>query len=138
MTRALLDINLVLDYILLPAPFNRDAVTIWNAALQGQFIGYISAITAPTIFYIIRRQLGIVSAPSAVQQVLTAWQICPVDQAVLNQALQLLFTDFEDAMQLASAVAAGVDLIVTRDLADFRAATLPVLTPAAFIARQFK
>jgi predicted nucleic acid-binding protein len=55
----------------------------------------------------------------------------------LNHALGLPFSDFEDAVQLASAVAAGLDSIVTRDLNDFRGAPLPVLTPGAFIARKF-
>ncbi len=44
---------------------------------------------------------------------------------------------FEDTVLVASAAAAGLDLIVTRDLTDFSGAPLPVHTPGAFIARKF-
>ncbi|HZQ38074.1 MAG TPA: PIN domain-containing protein, partial [Dehalococcoidia bacterium] len=93
MTKALLDINLVLDYVLLRVPFAQDAITIWDALQRGTFAGFVSAITAPTIFYVVRRQSGISSARKAIQHILTALHTCPVDHAVLHHALSLPFAD---------------------------------------------
>jgi hypothetical protein len=42
---------------------------------------------------------------------------------------------FEDAVQVASALALGLDAIVTRNLADYAGAALPVYAPADFMGR---
>lgn len=43
--------------------------------------------------------------------------------------------DFEDAVQVAAAQAAGIDAIVTRNGGDFAGTPLTVLTPAQFLQR---
>jgi len=42
--------------------------------------------------------------------------------------------DFEDALQLAAAVACGAGVILTRNTADFKASPIPVMTPEEFLA----
>jgi len=134
-TGALLDTNIVLDFLQARPPYVQEATIIWHAAQRGEFSGFVSAITPTTVFYIVRRERGGPAARLAVQRILTAVQVCPVDRVALRDALSLSFTDFEDAVQCASAEAAGLDLIVTRDVRDFRGAALPVLSPAEFIAQ---
>jgi hypothetical protein len=43
-------------------------------------------------------------------------------------------TDFEDAVASEAAKAIGVDVIVTRNITDFRNAAVPAVLPADFIA----
>lgn len=45
------------------------------------------------------------------------------------------YEDFEDTVQYFSALQAEADLIVTRDTKGFEEASLPVMTPAEFLAR---
>jgi hypothetical protein len=52
---------------------------------------------------------------------------------VRDEAYKLAFADYEDAVQHASAVANGLDTIVTRDLNDYKNATLPVFSPTDFL-----
>ena len=42
-------------------------------------------------------------------------------------------SDFEDALQVASAVAGGAEVIVTRNVSGFRNCPLPVMTPEEFL-----
>jgi predicted nucleic-acid-binding protein len=42
--------------------------------------------------------------------------------------------DFEDALQVASAIAGGAEVIVTRNVSDFAAAELPAMTPEDFLS----
>ena len=42
-------------------------------------------------------------------------------------------TDFEDALQMASAVAGRVDIFLTRNLADFSHCEMAVMTPEQFL-----
>lgn len=44
-------------------------------------------------------------------------------------------SDFEDALQVAAALAANADFIVTRNLQDFRRSPLPALTPPQFLQK---
>ncbi|MDZ4720116.1 MAG: hypothetical protein SH847_16820 [Roseiflexaceae bacterium] len=41
--------------------------------------------------------------------------------------------DFEDAVQLAAAMASGLDAIVTRNGDDYTLAPIPILTPTEFL-----
>jgi hypothetical protein len=43
--------------------------------------------------------------------------------------------DFEDDLQIACATAAGLEVIVTRNPADFSSSSIPVWSPAQMIAR---
>ncbi len=59
---------------------------------------------------------------------------CNVDEKILMAALASGFVDFEDAVQNAAAVESGIDIIVTRNTADYRTSPLTVLTPEEFVA----
>jgi hypothetical protein len=71
----------------------------------------------------------------ALNDLLLAVHVCPITHDVLNQALALPFTDYEDAVQHASATASQVDAIITRNLDDYKHATLPVFSPTDFLNR---
>jgi predicted nucleic acid-binding protein len=58
-----------------------------------------------------------------------------VDRVALEAAHAMTGSDFEDNLQIACAVQAGADAIVTRDAQGFRGAPLPVLAPADLMAQ---
>ena len=60
--------------------------------------------------------------------------VVPTSNADLLRALRLPMRDFEDAMQVAAAMAAGARLIVTRDLEDYRNSPIRAISPASAIA----
>jgi hypothetical protein len=63
--------------------------------------------------------------------ILRVFGIATVDGAVVQEALQLHFTDFEDAVTAAAARFAGCEFIVTRDPKGFRGSPARSLTPEA-------
>jgi hypothetical protein len=83
----------------------------------------------------VRREKGIDGARQAVADLLQSWQVCLVDEGVLKAALATGWSDFEDAVQHMSAAQLGIDTMVTRNLRDYRQASLTVLSPTDFIAR---
>lgn len=133
MKRVLLDTNIILDLFLDRAPFSVHAAALWQANEDGHFEGYVSAITPVNLFYIARKFKGVTTARQAVAEILAACQVCPLDQTVLQLALVLPFTDYEDAVQHASATANHLDAIITRDPTGFAGATLPIFAPAEFL-----
>jgi predicted nucleic acid-binding protein len=59
------------------------------------------------------------------------FKIAAVDGAVIQEALQLPFPDFEDAVTAAAASLAGCDYLVTRDQKGFRESALQAVAPEA-------
>ena len=131
--RALLDTDVVLDVITERAPFAVAAAELLDLNEQGLFEAYISAITPINIFYIARKAKSSPDLKQAVKHLLQAVRVCPIDHAVLTDALALPFADYEDAVQHVSAGAIGLDAIVTRNLDDYQNATLPVYSPFDFL-----
>lgn len=131
--RVLLDTDVVLDYLPEREPFAELAGQLFELIAQGTCDGYVSGITPINVFYLGRKDKGIVKARESVGYLLTAVRVCPVNQAVLNGASALPLADYEDAVQHASATTSHLDAIVTRNVSDYKNAPLPVFAPADFL-----
>ena len=82
------------------------------------------------------RKLDKLVAKRAIHTLLDILQICPVDETVIRGALNLQWSDVEDAIIYASGRAAGLDTVITRNAKDFKQSELRVLTPAEVVAQQ--
>jgi predicted nucleic acid-binding protein len=131
--RVLLDTDVILDYLLEREPFAQTACELLELNAQGIFDGYISGITPINVFYIARKIIERGKLKQVLNDLLVAVRVCPITHAVLSQALTLPFNDYEDAVQHASATASHLDAIVTRNLDDYKNATLPVFSPTDFL-----
>jgi predicted nucleic acid-binding protein len=132
--RILLDTNVVLDLFLYRQPFVADALPIWHAHKQNQIEVYVSGITVVNLFYFARKANGQALARQAVDELLLAVKVCGTSHALFQRASQLPIADFEDAAQVAAALAEGLDAIVTRNIKDFKNSPVPVHLPADFVA----
>jgi predicted nucleic acid-binding protein len=133
--RVLVDTDVVLDLMLKRPTFYHDAFALWRAGDQGRYERFIAAITPVNAYYIARKFLGAASARQAISDLLTASNICAIDEYVLTTAHSSPIADFEDAVQIYAAVHAGMDVIVTRNGPDYAGSPIPVLTPADLLAR---
>lgn len=135
MKKVLLDISVVLNLVLNRAPWAADASTIWNAHIDNRLQLFLAAFSLPTIFYIVRRQVDLAAAREAVRVCLATLEILPIDQAMLKAAWTMPGPDFEDNLQVTSAVQAGLDIIIIRDPRGFSGAPIPVLSPGELCAQ---
>jgi putative PIN family toxin of toxin-antitoxin system len=127
--RVLVDTNIILDDFLEREPFVEDATALMEAIESERIVGYVTATTLTNIFYIARRQTrSIELARQAVSETLMLMEVCLVDRAILEAAFASNLRDFEDAVQLACAMASRLNAIITRNAQDFAAATLPILS----------
>jgi predicted nucleic acid-binding protein len=127
--RVLVDTNIVLDFLLQREPFSQDAELLFQVIDTGEIVGHVTATTLTDIFYISRRHTrSVEQARQAVLEILTAMMICPVDRVVLESAFNSGLADFEDAVQIFSAVTQGLEAIVTRDAQGFLSSPIPVLS----------
>jgi predicted nucleic acid-binding protein len=91
----------------------------------------LAAHAVTTIHYLLRKEMGNTKAKRIVSAILRVFRVAAVDHAVVQEALQLPASDFEDAVTAAAARAAGCECIVTRDPKGFRGSAVRSLTPEA-------
>lgn len=132
--KAFLDTNVVLDVLTRREPFYSDSARVWSLAERGEIRGVVSAVSLTNVFYVARKHSGAAVARAMLDDIRRCVSFSACDASVIDRAIESPFSDFEDALQYFSALAAGVDLIVTRNVVDYAEAELTVLTPTAFLA----
>lgn len=102
---------------------------VWAAVEAGSAEGLLAAHAVTTIHYLARKEIGSAKAKEILSAILRVFGIAPVNAMVIQEALQVPSTDFEDAVTAAAARQARCDHIVTRDPKGFRRSPVPSLTP---------
>ena len=104
---------------------------VWAAVETGNSDGMLAAHAITTIHSLIRKEMGAIKAKRIVLAILRVFEVAAVDGTVVQEALQLPLSDFEDSVTAAAARLAGCECIVTRDPKGFRGSPVRSLTPEA-------
>ena len=132
--RALIDLNVILDVLQRREPFYDGSARVLAAAEIGSIEGWVAAHSLTTLFYLLARYQSAEKARVALTDLLIFLSVATVDQVVIEQALNLPYPDFEDAVQMMAAVRSGAQYLVTRNVRDYSMGPLPVLQPAELLA----
>jgi predicted nucleic acid-binding protein len=131
--RILLDTNIVLDVLLDRHPFADQSHQIWRASDEGLFDACIASFSIPTIYYICNKQQGKEAASRAIDLCLQAFEIAALYRECILAAQVMAGPDFEDDLQIASAITDFMHGIVTRDPTGFAASPLQTYSPIEFL-----
>ena len=130
----LFDTNVILDVLLERDPYVHVASKLFALVDNGRIRGSICATTVTTVYYIAAKDFGRTRAREQVHGLLGLFEVAPVDRDVLDAALDIDFSDFEDAVLHEAAFAVGTTAIVTRDRRDFAKSVIPALDPQELLA----
>jgi len=130
----LIDLNIILDVLQKREPYYVASANVLAAVEKGKVQGYIAAHSVTTLFYMIQKSKSPAEARAMITNLLQLVKIAPVDQNTIEQALNLDLPDFEDAVQMISAVQCRAEFLITRNVKDYQPSLLPVLQPAEFLA----
>ena len=130
----LADTNVLLDVLAKREPFYAAAAAVWSAVESARIAGCVSAISFNNTYYIIRRYGGEEKVRRAISAIRDVFSVVPLDAQILNQSIDSSLSDFEDAIQLHSAVRAGARYLITRDPAGFATKAVTVLSPDEYLA----
>lgn len=133
MKRLLVDTNIILDLLAKREPFYKDAAILFSLADRGAVELFTSALSVANVNYVLLRH----GKPEKARQILRKLKlltgILSLDEKIIDLALNDdAFNDLEDALQYYSALENNIDVLITRNLKDFKNAALPVVTAAAF------
>jgi predicted nucleic acid-binding protein len=107
-------------------PFSDPASKLLSLVEQGEISGIICATTVTTIHYLATKAIGKNESQKKIKDLITLFEIAPVNRAVIEDALKSNFSDFEDAVIYQAANHAGAEAIATRDPKGFKRSKLPV------------
>lgn len=126
--RVLLDTDVLLDVALKREPFLGDGQEVLRWAEDDPGQAAVAWHSLSNIAY-----LTGLSARPFISELLEFVEVAPVTTKEARQALGLPMSDFEDALQAASALAFEAYFIVTRNARHYRKSPVPAVTPAQFL-----
>jgi predicted nucleic acid-binding protein len=130
--RVMLDLNVFLDVVQQREPFYAASASVLSQLIARPNVACLPGHALTTLHYIIAKYAAPNRADALVDWILAHLEIVPQDRAQFVRARSLGFTDFEDAALASAAEAAGCELIVTRNVADFGSSPVPAVTPEEF------
>ena len=133
--RLLLDIDVILDVMLEREPWVEEAARLLSAVQAGRAAGSVAGHTITTVYYLVTTQRRRAEAVSAVEDLLRIVDVVPVETSDFHHALALGVTDFEDAVQAVCALKIEADVLVTRNVRDYRGLSIAVERPGVVLAR---
>lgn len=132
--RVLIDANVLLDVALARPGFHEASEAALSQCGRDENQAFVAWHTLSNVFYILRSQSDHDRAIEFLKDLLEWVQIVSVEHADAVRAFGYGMRDFEDALQVSAAEAGLVDLILTRNTADFRDSPIPARTPEEFLA----
>ena len=134
MTKLFIDTDVILDFLTDRQPFSDNATYIFTLIDNQKVIGCTSSLTFSNLYYILRKYSSHKKVISKLEELSRFINILQVDDKIISSALSSDFKDFEDAIQYFTAqTSKKIDLIITRNIRDYRDSELPVMTPETFI-----
>jgi hypothetical protein len=109
----LVDLNVLLDVFYKREPFYELSARVLSLIESGQVVGFVASHSLPTLFYLLRKDQTIKSPKAAITNLLHILKVASVDQTTIEQALNLDYKDFEDAIQMSSALQCKADYLIT-------------------------
>ena len=135
MKHVFIDINILMDIFAERKPFVENALRIYILGSENKLKLYTSSNTITTLHYLLKKIILEEKTRQVLANIIENVSIIPVDINVIEKSLESTHKDFEDAIQIFSAQSIDdMDCIVTRDLKDYKNASIKAFTPDEFLS----
>jgi predicted nucleic acid-binding protein len=134
MSKLLIDTNVVLDLLSKREPFYDSVAKIFSLADKNRLKLSISSLTFANTNYVLTRLKSATESREILRRFRVLVQVLSLDDKIIDLALNdSNFKDFEDGLQYYTAIENGQNIIITRDLKDFKESKIPVMTPEEYL-----
>ena len=129
-----IDTDVIIDFLIDRKPFSREAAIIFTLIEQKKLKGFSSSLTFSNLYYVLRKIESHNRVISKLDSLSKMVGILKVEEQTIKNALASGFPDFEDSIQYFSAVdSKKIDVIITRNVKDFKKSEIPIMTPGDFL-----
>ena len=132
--RVLIDLNVVLDVLQRREPFYIASAQLLALAETGQIEGLLAAHSVTTLFYLVSKSQSAATARVTLTSLMQFLKIAAISHDTIEQALNLAYKDFEDAVQMVAALQSNADFLVTRNMKDYHPPLIPAIQPIDLLA----
>ena len=134
MNNLFIDTDVIVDFLVDRKPYSREAAIIFSLIDQKKLKGYASSLTFNNLYYVLRKvepHKKVLSKLDSISRMLT---ILNVGEQNVRDAIESGFPDFEDSIQYFCALDyKKVEVIIARNIKDYRNSRLPVMTPGDYL-----
>lgn len=131
--KVFVDTDVIYDLLGKREPFYYAAAQLFTLADEGKIHIYISALSLANLHYLISKQRSGEESKEILRKFKVLVHVAPLNDKIIDLALNSEFSDFEDAIQYFSALQNEIEVLVTRNLKDYRKSQITVLTALDFI-----
>ncbi len=134
MKKLLIDTNIVIDLLSRREGFYEEAATLFSLGDRKDIKLSVSSLTIANTSYVLLKEKKSDEAKSILRKLRLIVEILALDDKIIGLALNdNTFSDFEDGLQYFSAIENRQDIIITRNLKDFKNSKIPVMTARQFL-----
>ena len=136
--KVLLDTNVLLDIVEKREPFFISSYQVFMKSATKEIDAIIGAGSVTDIYFIAHKNCK--NSKQALEYIIDLLKVVnAVDTKAVDiqNAIKLNFSDFEDAVVTATAIRENAVYIITRNTADYKNASISVISPEDFLKKHF-
>ena len=131
----LIDGNIILDVLQNRKPHAEASSKVWKLCETNLVEGYVSALTFADMVYVMRKELTPKKIHDVLKKLALIFHFTELSVSDMEKAAGMMWNDFEDAVQAATAERIRAAAIVTRNIKDYQQSKIPAFTSAEFLER---
>ena len=134
MRKLFIDTNIVIDLLARREPYYRESAALFSLADRKKTEISVSSLTMANTSYVLSRQLTTKKVKEILRKLRLVVNVLPLDDKIIGLALNdETFSDFEDGLQYFTAIENEQEIIITRNLKDYKKSRIPAMTAGQFL-----
>ena len=133
--RLLIDTNVIIDVLQKREPYAEDSLAILKLCETGLVEGYISTLSFANIVYVLRKRLVPTDINTLCKNLSLIFRFADLTGQELLSAAEIMWEDYEDAIQYVTARKMHADYIITRNEKDYADAEIKIMSPKEFVSK---
>ncbi len=129
----LVDTDVLVDLALDRQPHGGPASSLLDVLESRPGTGFVAWHSVSNFFYLVAPKRGRSRTREFLMDLARFIDVAPTTTESLRYAGKLAMKDFEEAMQVAAALACGAEVIATRNARDYATAPIKGMNPAALV-----
>lgn len=128
-----IDTNVILDLLQYREPWVNDTIVLSQLAKEKKLELIVTDLTFVNVVYIAQKNCDKKKLQETLVNLKKLVSVVTIGDICIEQALNVDFSDFEDAIQYYAAKKEQVDYILTRDKNGFKMSDIPVMNVTDFL-----
>ena len=133
MINIFVDSDVILDLLAKREPNYIHSAKLFTLIDQQKVTAFTSPIVFANLHYLLKKMTSNKAALKSLRKLKTFINVLPTDERVIEQSLNSEFNDFEDAIQYFTSVNNGINIIITRNVKDYKKSKISISTAEEFI-----